>query len=540
MSSEISRLTEEARSLVLDMETIQEHDPDNVPLLSERMQQLKDVRARLFDLHNQEADDDVAEDAIDDDSDLDNSDDSDDDPEPGDDYDEDDSEESEEDDPDADFDDESDEESDEEDDPDAEFEDESDEDSNDDSDIDSDEDSDDGVPKSTRAMTDSLQQSFNDMSLTKEQERKMEKITMEDLREEVKSSGVCSSLTIFDSTGLEVRPIQQGEMFIADIPVDLLHLPPAARLNMREVEDLELSFAEVGQLQPIHVIPFESANGFIIIDGKRRFAAARNLSMRSLRAVVDTTRNKTWIRYLELIINSTRKPYNFKELMTAGNFVNSKQPHLSTEVVDRLLGLPSGSFLEGKMLLIEPVDNDILIKLSQGKLSINQAYKALVKKRDKEEKELEKLAAEVGPDLGDLRPVDYSDVDRTPLLQTTGDGRRPLERWLTEAIERRDGRACQCCGLGHGEETFISVIYEKHHMIPVSKKGPDSEDNLILLCKNCHSIVHAIVDAKFMPQQGKEDEFHNHIVLAKIITDGPAGYTPYERYHKEYVNFWLQ
>src|SRR5690606_15777637 len=158
--------------------------------------------------------------------------------------------------------------------------------------------------------------------------------------------------------------------------------------------------------------PFESkSHGFIILHGKRRYAAARSLNMRTLRAVVDTTRNKTWLRYLELIINCTQKPYNFKEIMTVANFISSKQPHLSTEVIDRLLGLPSGSYLEGKMLLIEPVDKDIMVKLSQGKLTINQAYKALTKKREKEEKEAEKLAAEEGADLGDLRSVEYSELD---------------------------------------------------------------------------------------------------------------------------------
>ncbi|MEO2202510.1 ParB N-terminal domain-containing protein [Paenibacillus pabuli] len=562
MSEKITKLTEEARNLVQDIEVIRENEPDNVELINSQLQRLKEVREEIFKLHEQQetgntesnpdtqgsgdgydpGDDDEPEEPDEDFDDEEEYDSDDDDS----DEDDEDSDEDFDEDSDEDFDEDSDEDSDE--DPDEDFDDDSDEDNDEDSDEDNDPDENDNppegqsnlnyVPDSTKELADDFQRSFQDMSLTKEQEKKIENTTMEDLKEEVKASGVCSTLTIYNSDGVEVGPLQKGEMFIADIPLELLHLPPAARMNLREVEDLEISFAEVGQIEPIHVIPFEASEGFIIVSGKRRFVAASNLSMRTIRAVVDTTRSKTWIRYLELVINSTRKPYNFKEIMTAGNFVNSKQPHLSTDVIDRLLGIPPGSFLEGKMLLIEPVDTEILMKLSMGKLSITQAYKALTKKREKEEKELEKLAAEQGLDLGDLRPVDYSDVDRTPNYQTTGDGRRPLERWLTEAIERRDNRTCQCCGLGHDEESYISCIYEKHHMIPVSKNGPDSEDNLILLCKNCHSIVHAIVDARFMPEKGREEEFHNHIVLAKIITDGPAGYTPFDRYQKEYINFW--
>ena len=48
-------------------------------------------------------------------------------------------------------------------------------------------------------------------------------------------------------------------------------------------------------------------------------------------------------------------------------------------------------------------------------------------------------------------------------------------------VDQRDQRICQRCG-GPG--------YTKHHIVPLSKGGPDTEANLVTLCDDCHKLVH--------------------------------------------------
>lgn len=52
-----------------------------------------------------------------------------------------------------------------------------------------------------------------------------------------------------------------------------------------------------------------------------------------------------------------------------------------------------------------------------------------------------------------------------------------------EAVLNRDNYTCQCCGKKH-------TRLEVHHIIYRSKGGTDYENNLITLCKDCHSKVH--------------------------------------------------
>ena len=52
-----------------------------------------------------------------------------------------------------------------------------------------------------------------------------------------------------------------------------------------------------------------------------------------------------------------------------------------------------------------------------------------------------------------------------------------------EAILHRDNYTCQICGKKH-------VRLEVHHIIYRSQGGTDDENNLITLCKDCHSDVH--------------------------------------------------
>ncbi len=53
---------------------------------------------------------------------------------------------------------------------------------------------------------------------------------------------------------------------------------------------------------------------------------------------------------------------------------------------------------------------------------------------------------------------------------------------LRQEVLRRDGWRCQFCGSRSNLEV--------HHLQFRSHAGPDSEQNLITLCADCHSTLH--------------------------------------------------
>ena len=60
-------------------------------------------------------------------------------------------------------------------------------------------------------------------------------------------------------------------------------------------------------------------------------------------------------------------------------------------------------------------------------------------------------------------------------------------------------------------------------MVPVKNQGPDVEENLILLCPNCHGYVHGIETKKFRPNKemiSEKPHFSNIVILANIIMRG--------------------
>lgn len=64
-------------------------------------------------------------------------------------------------------------------------------------------------------------------------------------------------------------------------------------------------------------------------------------------------------------------------------------------------------------------------------------------------------------------------------------GQRALmTRALREKIKARDNYTCQCCGLSTKQEP--NLLLEIDHIIPVSKGGITSEENLQTLCWRCN------------------------------------------------------
>jgi hypothetical protein len=51
------------------------------------------------------------------------------------------------------------------------------------------------------------------------------------------------------------------------------------------------------------------------------------------------------------------------------------------------------------------------------------------------------------------------------------------------AVDRRDERACRCCGRREK--------LHHHHLIFRSRQGEDAPENILLLCAFCHALLHA-------------------------------------------------
>lgn len=82
-----------------------------------------------------------------------------------------------------------------------------------------------------------------------------------------------------------------------------------------------------------------------------------------------------------------------------------------------------------------------------------------------------------------------------------GTNRTGVATELRSFIYHRDNSVCQECNL-----TFELWESQIHHIVPVSNGGNDSVENLILLCKNCHTKVH---------QEGCENYYEKYQLIAK-------------------------
>jgi hypothetical protein len=101
--------------------------------------------------------------------------------------------------------------------------------------------------------------------------------------------------------------------------------------------------------------------------------------------------------------------------------------------------------------------------------------------------------------LSSLPPIQFEEVQRiisltlyagndlieqlTTVEESTNWKGKPNWQWLG-ATER-----CWRCGKVVGDEIEPGAT-ERHHIIPKSEGGPNTDDNLALLCANCHEVIH--------------------------------------------------
>ncbi|HKQ51670.1 MAG TPA: HNH endonuclease signature motif containing protein [Pyrinomonadaceae bacterium] len=89
----------------------------------------------------------------------------------------------------------------------------------------------------------------------------------------------------------------------------------------------------------------------------------------------------------------------------------------------------------------------------------------------------------------DLRPNEYVLESADPVVEPHD---RKIPRAVEEAVYARDHNTCVNCGWNRSMWTkqdprFLQV----HHVIQHAKRGPNTPENLVVLCNRCHVNVHA-------------------------------------------------
>lgn len=69
----------------------------------------------------------------------------------------------------------------------------------------------------------------------------------------------------------------------------------------------------------------------------------------------------------------------------------------------------------------------------------------------------------------------------------------------SKKINSTQNPSCFCCG-----NKFVPFLH-LHHIVPVHQCGDNSDENTVLLCPNCHSILHGIVSDKYEQKYGLDN-----------------------------------
>ena len=324
-------------------------------------------------------------------------------------------------------------------------------------------------------------------------------------------------------------------------------IPVAIKDSRRETYiGLSKSVEEYGVLSPIHVMVTESyadhllENGaeapydmpkYALLDGVRRMFAATKNGLKRINAIIwdfaDKDKGSEMFNIISLILNKTQRR-SWSETWYMYQVLEESSP-LSPGTIEYLLQLEPGDATKLKEIMSRAEQypqpkQDLLDK----KKNLTQAFNALQKEMKEQNQlyqedvqgmgEIEQAEGvkneETGDsaklsddevkeilDMGDSFDGELSENDFDEMMgnnipddrQTVGD-RHPLDPALKAATLVRDGYKCQCCGMGEGYPIKYALsILQSHHKISVANSGVDSEDNIITICQNCHTMVHTLL-----------------------------------------------
>ncbi len=303
--------------------------------------------------------------------------------------------------------------------------------------------------------------------------------------------------------------------------------------------------AEWGVISPIHVLALEDEDTYQLLDGLRRVFAALRSGSKTIQAMVwdftDKTEGKELANILALMVNRTQEytPKEQWEQMKILESVNEASPGL----IEYLLQMEAGDAMKLKdVMLADNSYSEYREGLLFGKYSIEQAYKKLCnqrKKEDKLEKEDNMSLDQDGLKESSLNRLDgYSessddDDENEPLginevkeLLELGNAEKTAEEiedmdieeldktnevrgnvvqdtknrtYIDSAVKQntliRDDFKCRACGLDGKSGMYLGILVY-HHLVPVYAGGPDTVENGLTLCSNCHLTLHNYIAGK--------------------------------------------
>lgn len=319
-----------------------------------------------------------------------------------------------------------------------------------------------------------------------------------------------------NSEGEYIKPRKYGSAKLESIPLENIKLPPRARKSEQDVFALQEQIKQFGLLEPIHVV--EHGDFYLLLHGFRRLQAYINLGYTEIYSLVDSTIPPELVKYYEGVVNST-SVYTFSEKVDYGQHFKNNQPTIGYETIEGILGMKSGEFLKALYINELKVEfHDTYMQVEKGKLTIEQGFKKI-------EKEIEKREKEETAGIDDLNSGALDDQLRSTneLMDLNNDAgsqelgkRKILDPVLRRSIENRDGGFCQCCGYGKDEPDLMGV-FNVHHMVAVQYGGSDNKSNLILVCNNCHTLVHDYEKGRFLPDK---ETFERLPYVQKIVVLG--------------------
>lgn len=340
---------------------------------------------------------------------------------------------------------------------------------------------------------------------------------------------------IYDSTGQPVKFQVDGRMYVKEIELKDIYLPPRTRkIRNNSTDDLESLILQWGLIEPLHVIPFNGK--YLLVHGFRRYQALKNLNYEKALCLVDETRPKITLRFLEVICNNIKK-LDFFEIMEFGEFIERKQNTFQSETIEKIVGMEAGDYLKAKY--IRQFDRfGIIGEVASGKRTIKEGFKKLEKELDKLEKEKAEMLNVEFNEQG--LPESYLEaIEEEANVQDVKD-RKPLPAHVYARIKARDKYTCQTCGIGYNQPE-LNAIHEVHHIVPVKQGGSDDDNNLILICSNCHKVVGAYINGEFKPPKENAEMYKNMILLGNIARRGvPEGTTAYHFYMENCEQDWIE
>lgn len=93
--------------------------------------------------------------------------------------------------------------------------------------------------------------------------------------------------------------------------------------------------------------------------------------------------------------------------------------------------------------------------------------------------------------------VHYKDINNVTTI-------KDLSKRTVTKILTRSNKGCSICG-------WNEATCDIHHIIPKSKGGSNEHNNLIIVCPNCHRIIHTTdkYSQEFLFEHSMEKEFNN-------------------------------